>query len=357
MTRQHKFVGGIVIVALGVAAWWFLGRPAAPVASAAIGADDVSVLVRTEAVRQQNMPMSMNVFGEVATGKPEALSFPQPGQIVQLGVVAGQQVQRGAMIATINSDPTAQTAFAQAKSATTFAQRELRRVQDLLALQLATQSQVDAARKQLLDAEATETAQTKLGGAQPVATLVAPFDGVVVAAPVGQGDRVQAGTTIVQLGRLSKLRILLAIEPAQSSLVKAGMSVKITSTQDNAVSMTSKIVEVQKLVDPKTQMVSAIVELPISPDTRLLSGMKVQAVITLGWREAWAIPRQAVLTDDKGAYLFQVANKRAVRVDVAKLTETGQIYGIDGKIDGKLPVVVLGNYELSDGLSVREGTR
>jgi len=37
--------------------------------------------------------------------------------------------------------------------------------------------------------------------------------------------------------------------------------------------------------------------------------------------------------------------------------EHGASYGVDGKLDPQLPVVVLGNYELQDGMPVREGAR
>jgi membrane fusion protein (multidrug efflux system) len=357
MKRQHIVIGVVLIAALCAGAWWYQRQPAAVADTAKKQLDEASVLVRTEAVRLQELPLTMTVFGEVATGKPETLSFPQAGQLVRLAVVAGQQLRRGDLIATLNGDPTVQSAYAQAASALNLAQHELRRLQDLLALQLATQSQVDAAAKQLKDAQAVLAAQSKLGGARPTPTLVAPFDGVVIAVPVAQGDRVQSGAAVVQLGRSSTLRILLAIEPAQSALVKVGMPVTITPVQDNAGSIKAAITEMQKLIDPKTRMVTAIVNLPASPDTRLLSGMRVQAAITLGQRQAWAVPRQAVLNDDKGAYLFQVASRRASRVDVTKLVEAGQSYGVEGKIDPKLPAVVLGNYELRDGMSVREEVR
>ena len=356
MKQQQYVIGVVLVAALGTGAWWLFGRHAAS-PDPAPAADDVSVLVKTAPVQQQVLPLTMNVFGEVSTGKPEALSFPQAGQLARLAVIVGQQVRRGDLIALMNSDPAAQSAYAQAVSALAFAQAELRRNQQLLALQLATESQVDSARRQLQDAQAALAAQSKLGGAHASAKLEAPFDGVVTALPVGQGDRVPAGATVAQLGRTSTIRAILSIEPAQGGLVKPGMPVAITPIQNNPAVVQGTIGEVQTLVDPKTQMMSAIVTLPAMRGAVLPSGMRVQAAIELGKREAWAVPRQAVLDDDKGSYLFQVANKHARRVEVSKLAEMGQTYGVDGKIDGKFPAVVLGNYELRDGMSVREDAR
>jgi membrane fusion protein (multidrug efflux system) len=272
-------------------------------------------------------------------------------------VLPGQALHRGDVVATLVSDPAAQTAYAQAASALAFAQRELRRNQDLLALQLATQSQVDSASRQMQDAQSVLDAQRKLGGAQGTAQLLAPFDGVVIATVAAQGERVQAGAAVVQLGRNDTLRVQLEIEPTLSAQLHRGMPVTISVAQDKALRVTSTIAEVQHLVDPKTQMVGAVVLLPAGRQAGLLSGMRVQAAIELGERQAWSVPRQAVLTDDQGAYLYQIAKDKARRVNVSKLLENGTALGVDGKLDASLPVVVLGNYELQDGMSVRGDAR
>lgn len=357
--KRHYVVLALVVGAAGAGGvWWYTGHSAASAGKAASAQEDTgSVLVKTAPVSRESIALTMNVFGEVNPGKVEAISFPQAGQLAQLVVVSGQRLHRGDPIATMVSDPAAQTAYHQAATALGFAQRELRRNQDLLALQLATQSQVDAAGKQVQDAQSALDAQRKLGGEQATARLLAPFDGVVTSLPVAQGERVQAGVAVAQIGRSDSLRVQLSIEPAQSGQLRTGMPVTISAMQDSARRIRTVIAEIQDLVDPKTQMVSALAMLPASQQARLLSGMRVQAVIELGQRQAWSVPRAAVLTDDQGAYLFQVSRDKARRIGVVKLVETGSTFGVEGKLDPALPVVVLGNYELHDGMSVRGGAR
>jgi hypothetical protein len=62
-----------------------------------------------------------------------------------------------------------------------------------------------------------------------------------------------------------------------------------------------------------------------------------------------------VLTDAGGAYIFQVSGGKARRVNVVQGAESQGMIPISGPLDAKLPIVVLGNYELQDGMSVREG--
>ena len=81
----------------------------------------------------------------------------------------------------------------------------------------------------------------------------------------------------------------------------------------------------------------------------------VRATITVGQHLAWAVPRAAVLTDTNGAYIFQVAGGTARRVNVTTSGESEGMVAVSGTIDAQLPVVVVGNYELTDGMQVREG--
>jgi RND family efflux transporter MFP subunit len=355
--KTSTLVIGTLAVALGAGAAWHWHAGAAAPDTAPEKAAAPSVLVQSQAVAQKALARTLATFGEIASAKPETLSFPQAGQLLRLPLVLGQRVRRGDTLAVIGTDPNALAAYAQASNAVGFAQRELKRQQELAGLQLATQSQVDAARKQLEDSQAALAAQAKLGGAHPSLDLTAPFDAVVTALPAAQGDRLAAGAAVVQVGPTGHPRALLAIEPARSAAVKPGMAVNIKPLLDGAVPIAARIATVDGIVDPKTQMVTANVELPASQAAGLAIGTRVEAAITLGEDNAWSVPRQAVLSDDQGSYLFQVANGRARRVAVTVAGEHGASYGVAGELDPQLPVVVLGNYELQDGMPVREGAR
>ena len=355
MKKRSYAIGALCMAAAALAVVWYVRSHAGPQAEHEDGEDAGSALIVTQAVKQQDMALTATAYGDVDAGVPESLSFTQAGRLARLDVLPGQSVHRGDVIATLDSDPAAMAAYAQAANAQAFAQRELRRNQDLLALQLATQSQVDAAARQLQDAQAGLAAQAKLGGAQTSLQLKAPFDAVVTSIAVAQGERLAAGAVVAQLGRRDTPRVLLQVEPSLSGQLRAGMPVTLTPLQDDATLFAAAIAQVQSAVDPKTQMVGAVV--PLNPATAagLLAGMRVSAVIELGRRRAWSVPRQAVLSDERGSYLFQVAQGKAHRVNVRTLVETSSIYGVHGALAAAQPVVVQGNYELSDGMAVREG--
>ncbi|MDP9045050.1 MAG: efflux RND transporter periplasmic adaptor subunit, partial [Pseudomonadota bacterium] len=223
-------------------------------------------------------------------------------------------------------------------------------------LQLATQSQVDAAEKAASDAASALKALDALGGNAATNTLTAPFDSVVAGVPVAQGDRVQAGATILQLARTDSLRVQIGIDPAQSRRVRPGTPatlVPIAITSDHPTPIAVTVASVQDMVDPKTQLVNAIVSLPRQVGVQLVPGMKVRAALQVGKRTALAVPRDAVLSDSQGDYVYQVSGGKAHRVPVSKQLEADGYVGIAGLRDPALPVVTVGNYELQDGMAVK----
>ena len=60
-----------------------------------------------------------------------------------------------------------------------------------------------------------------------------------------------------------------------------------------------------------------------------------------------------MLNDAKGSYIFQVSGGKAHRADVTAAPATQGMIAVSGAVDPHLPVVVLGNYELQEGMLVK----
>ncbi len=363
MNRKKLILGIALIVmllAVSKASVWSWKKFITP-ANAAVSEkseDDTSVFVKTQKLAQQSVASTITVFGEVNTGKVDTINVPQPGQLLQIPVIPGQLLHQGEVLAVLSTDPNVLAAYAQALSAQKFALAEVGRVEELLSLQLATQSQVDASKKVLHDAESNLVAQKTLGGDQAVRKIVAPFNGIVTAIDAVQGGRIAAGAAILQLGRIDQVRILFGVEASQIGLIHVGMGIDIAALHNADALVKAKITSVQNVIDPKTQQASIMVELPGNAtllNAGITPGKHVQAQIHLDKKMIWEVPRQAVLTDDKGDYLFQVKDGKAIRVSVSKTIENTATYGIDEKLDTALPIIVVGNYEVQDGMAVREG--
>ncbi|MFN3397958.1 MAG: efflux RND transporter periplasmic adaptor subunit [Sulfurimicrobium sp.] len=324
-------------------------------ASAAPAKDEPSVEVKTASLRSQTMSETLTVYGTVmpVTGATENMSFPRPVQIARLLVAPGQVVKRGEALLELSTEASAAAAYSQAQSAENFARGELGRMEDLAAQRLATQSQVAAARKALLDAQANLAAQQKLGTGVGKQTVTAPFDALVASISAQQGDRIQPGTPVMQLAKSGALRALLGVEPEDVYRVRTGMPIRLAAVFGSVGAVNAKVSKVFGAINPQTRLVDVEAVLH-GPASGFLPGMQVRGVIDLGGREYRVVPRSAVLRDGRGAYLFQVQGGRARRVDVSTGVENGGIVAVSGPLDSSLKVVVLGNYELKDGMAVRE---
>ena len=84
----------------------------------------------------------------------------------------------------------------------------------------------------------------------------------------------------------------------------------------------------------------------------LMPGTRVHAEIEVARQTAGVVPRSAVLQDANGAYLFQVAQGKARRINVQTGLEHNGLIAVQGAFDTGLAVVSLGNYELADGMAV-----
>ena len=337
----------VLVIAVG-SSWLWRARAAAPAGTAS----PVVALVQVQPLLTRMLPDTVSALAEVVAASPRTLNFVQAGRLTLLPVVAGQLVREGGLLATLEPDPNGQLAFVQARNAVQLTQAELQRLTELNALQLATTSQVDAAAKAHQDALAALAAQKSLGAGDASPSLRAPFDGVVLAVPAAQGDRIAAGAPVVQLASSRASRVRIGIEPTDARRVAPGTRVSLVALDRPEASFVVSVSEIQGALDPKTQLVNAIADLPSAWSARLVPGTRLRATLMLDQRQARVVPRNAVLSDEQGDYLFQIDGGTAHRTPVRKGIESGGLVEVDGA-DPARPVVTVGNYELEDGMRVR----
>lgn len=321
---------------------------------AAHAEDRPSVLVRTEPVRKEALAFTLSGYGTVFTDPSgtKNISQPRSGQITRLSVIAGQVVRRGAVLFAFSTDPLSANAYSRARSSLELAGSDFDRLKRLFRQQLATNAQLAAAKKALEDAQSAYRAQQALGTGKQHEVVRAPFDGVILSCFASQGDRIAAGKTVLQLVQREGFRARIGIQPEDAVRVKIGMKVSLFPVFDKSLTLQGEVEDVHGMIDPRTRLVDVIVKLDKAQRLMLMPGMKLKGEIEMPGASAWVVPSSAVLNDENGAYLFQDDKGYARRVGVSA-TENGNVTAVRGKFDPALPVVVLGNYELQDGMKLR----
>lgn len=297
----------------------------------------------------------VEAFGTLAADSRHAqtLTLPQAGQIVSADISPGHRVRRGQTLLKLATDPNARNAYQQSVNALNQTRDELTRTQRLHDEKLATNSQLDAARKALADAQAALDAQAKLGGAQAVTALTAPSDGVVTALDAALGERVAAGAKLVEFTPQLALAAQLGVEPEAAARIRPGMAAAIAPVYAaDAQALPGTVTVVADAVNPQTHLVDVLATIDGGDSAGLAAGAALSARIDVAQFNAWSVPRDALLNDEQGAYVFQIEQGKAHRVGVKVVSPDGDPIGVDGKLDSRAPVLALGAYELSDGDAV-----
>ncbi|MDE2070521.1 MAG: efflux RND transporter periplasmic adaptor subunit [Gammaproteobacteria bacterium] len=324
----------------------------------AVEADSGPVaLVQTALVSERSVAETLRAFGSVEPGPRQLRVIAAPrASIVALDVAAGMHVKRGAPLMTLAPTPEAAVLYAQAASQAGYARSALKRTQNLFQEKLATRDQLAAAQKALSDAEANLAAQQRMGGGGPT-VIRAPADGVVSAVGVASGAHVAADTALLTYSEQGGNYARLGVTPTQAAQIHSGMPVNLSAVFDAQLTLATRISQVGGQVDPASGLVDVLAPLAGKAAARFLPGGNVTAKITLKQVRSLAVPRAAVLRDTQGAYVFIVKNDIAHRVNVKAGLDDGIWVAVSGDLRASERVVTLGNYELTDGMAVRETAR
>jgi len=314
------------------------------------------VLVETAPVQAKAVGETLLAYGVLEPDPDQvlSLSLPHGGLVNRIWIGLGQRVTAGDKLIELVTAPDARMQFLQAQSAVDYAQRDLERQRRLLDEQLATKAQVDAAQKGLRDAQATAAALRERGMDVAVETLRTPIDGIITRLDVAQGQRIQADSTAMLIAAEKHLVARLGIEPEDLERLHSGLPISLSPVFVPEIRVETQLRQVHGMINPSTHLVDVLAPIPQKQTDSLVLGSRVSARIRLPTHQALVVPRSAVLRDGKQAYLYLVKKGAAHRVEVSTGIEQGTEIEVSGALAAEDTVVVLGNYELRDGMSVRE---
>lgn len=216
---------------------------------------DEPVSYITEPVIRKNIEKTVNATGEVKAIELVTVGAQTSGKIEYLPVKVGQRIQKGDLIAQIDSTTqendvnstkakltSLKAQLNAAEISAKIADKQFVRERRLLKKNAASQEDFENAKDafEAAKAKVTElkasiaetalalnTAETNLGYTK----ITAPLDGVVVSVPVKTGQTVNAAMntpTIVQIADLSQMEILIEISEGDIGKVQTGAKVTYT---------------------------------------------------------------------------------------------------------------------------------
>ncbi len=314
-----------------------------------------AVAVTTQTPRRGTMQHVIEGWGTAVASASAmmTLSQPQDGVVAEILATPGERLRKGDPVMRWGPSAAANAQLDQARNALNLANDQRNNTARLLSQNLATRDQLTSAEKTVLDARAALAALHRDGGDSPTFLIRMPSDGIVVTLPVAAGDRTQPGAPLATLQRAGGLVVTAGVEQADAALVRPGQPVQLQPLAGGSA-IAGTITRVDAVLNPRTRLIDVDIAPPAGG---LISGADYGAKIAVGTFDGWLVPHEAVLTDDQGAYLFQLAAGKppqaAKRVPAQVLGTQGDTDIVTAAIDPALALVVTGGHQLTDGAPTR----
>ena len=341
----------ILLLAVIVAGAWFWLKPRS-VGSA--GNEKPVAQVQVAALRVQPIVDSLPAFGviEAAPSGAHTVTLAYDAIVVNVPVSPGSRVAAGDAIMEIEATPDAKLAVSSARSLAGLTERGLAAVRQRYELKLATSQDLLAAEQSAEDAR-LKLRSLESRGQSGDGRLVAPVAGVVTKLDPQPGSVVPAGTPLAVIAEAGRLEAHLAVEAADAGKIRLGQTVALSpSDRPGAEGSSGTVRLVGAAVDPTTGAVD--VRVTLSDGSAWLAGEHVRGAVHVAKKTVLVAPRSAVLPDGDQQVLYTVKDNRAARHAVQTgIAADDAVEVIAGDLHAGDMAVIVGNYELEDGMAVQ----
>ncbi len=299
----------------------------------------------------------VEAYGTVvpAPGAVQVLSVPFESRARRIMVSGGQKISSGEVLLSIEPSPDTYLKLEEARNAFRLAREGLKQMRRRIALKLATNDQLLKSRQSFEEAR-LRIESMKKQGIDGLRAVRADTAGLVSKVNVQEGSIVPAGAPLVEIVARNRLEALIGIEPEDIKSIRAGGAVSLSHVNvETRLEAAGRIRKISSAVNPATRLVDVFVSLPSSQD--FLLGEYIRGKMAIARAEGLMVPMAAVLPEGGRYVLFTVKKNRAVKRYVEpSLSNRKNVVVTGGGIRPGDRVVVLGNYELKDGMAVKVTT-
>lgn len=326
--------------------------------------------VSVATVEQQNVPVRIQVIGNVEAYSTVALKARVDGQIVEVNFKEGQEVKKGAVLFKIDPRPfEAALRQAEATLARDTAQREQartqeRRYQDLLDKHFVSkdayaQYNTNAATATAV-AEASKAAVDNARLNLEFCTIRSPIDGFTGKIQIQIGNLVKANDTnpLLVLNQVRPIYVNFAVPEQNLSAIrnymtKGTLPVDAAPPNSTVPAASGSLIFVDNAVDATTGTIRLRGLFP-NKDNALWPGQFVSTILRLyEQKDALVVPSQSLQNGPQGQYVYVV--KPDMTIDMRKVTvdrtDGDSTIVMAGLRKGE-QVVVKGQLRLSPGAKV-----
>ncbi|MGE7470417.1 efflux RND transporter periplasmic adaptor subunit [Bosea sp. NPDC003192] len=312
------------------------------------GAQSPAIPVEVGTIELTSVAEEVEALGTLAADESVVIAPEIAGRVVSLGFKEGERVNKDQPLVMLDT-AILDAELKQAQADLSLARDTYDRNRSLVQRGAGTQVALEQATAQLALQEARlQLVQAKLA----LATIKAPFTGVVGLRAVGVGDYVSIGKQLITLTNIDPIKVDFRVPEIYMTQLKVGQPIqlKVDAVPDRPFA--GKIFAIDPVVDVNGRAVKLRATVP-NADLVLKPGLFARVTIMVDKREnALVIPETAVVPDGLSKTVFIVENGKAKRlpVELGKRL-TGKVEVVKGLKAG-MQIVTAGQMRLREGATV-----
>lgn len=284
------------------------------------------------------------------------------GRVVSVNVEQGQWVRQGQVLAVIDRSVQVQQADSAAaqirvsQADADLAQANLNRALQLVERGFISKAEID----QLTATRDAAVARVRVAQAQyrelqarnARLNIIAPAAGLVLERSVEPGQTVSGGgTPLFRIAKGGEMELLAQVGEAELAALSVGVPVEVTPV-GGGKSFTGSVWQLAPTINATDRQGTARVALSYAPELR--PGGFATAVIRSGTVVAPVLPESALMSDDKGSYVYIVGkDNKVIRRDVTLGNVTASGIIISKGLNGSESIVLRAGGFLNPGETVR----
>ena len=365
-SRRKLFIILAVLIVGAVIAGFLLTRGEEETPFAADQADSTMPVVTVVSPGASTLQGIINATGTIAARREVPVGVVgEGGRVVAVRVEAGDWVQQGQVLAVIDRSVQAQQTSAQAaqidvaQADADLAQANLDRALQLVERGFISQADID----RLTATRDAAVARVRVARAQlqerqarnAQLNIVAPSGGLVLARDVEVGQVVSPGSpALFTLARGGEMEVLTRLSEDDLALVSVGSTGVVTPVGDERT-FTCSVWQKAPTIDEQTRQGTA--RCAMSYDPALRPGGFASVELGAQTSVAPRLPESAILSDDRGAYVYIVNAQNTIErraVELGQISDEG--IAIASGLSGSERVVLRAGGFLTEGEEVRAVT-
>jgi RND family efflux transporter MFP subunit len=345
--KRGLIIGAVVaLIALVVAYVLFSGGEEQPQSAAAGpgGRGQIPTVTVIVPGRSQ-VARTVTASGTLAARRDQPVGIAGEGGLVtRVTVDAGAWVRQGQVLASVDRSVQSQEAaqlaaqIQVARADAALAQNELNRAEALVARGFVSKADIDRKRA----ARDAAAARVRVAQAQFGATRArvgrldvrAPTSGLVLARNVEVGQVVGPGAGgLFRIAAGGEMEMRAQVPQQDIAFVRVGMPASVTPIGLDR-SFSGSVWQVSPVIDPQSRQGEVRIAVPYDPAIR--PGGFAEARIGAGGTTAPLLPQSAVLSDDKGNYVYIInaknqVERRSIRIGSVDDSGVTIIEGLNGQ--------------------------